>query len=198
MQVHLTAAAFALQDNQIQSSRESLSVHKFRASNSTVFQTVSFKWKHIWSKSRRVEAHTRLVRLHAAPQRSAAAWQKQCILVRTFVRLWSALQPPYSHMCHQSTARAKRDQPQRSDAAVAQNRLRKPWWRHTLFSLVRFCDDIMCWVFILTIQFLYCSQICIFMTAKAYLVYIAQVILSIFFIKNTDKSSYTHTLLVFK
>ncbi len=36
------------------------------------------------------------------------------------------------------------------------------------------------------------------MTAKAYLVYIAQVILSIFFIKNTDKSSDTHTLLVFK
>ncbi len=83
----------------------------------------------------------RLVGLHAALQRSAAAWQKQCILVRTFVWLWSALQPPYDHMCHQSTARAKRDQPPRSGAAVAQNQLREPWWRHTLFSLVRFCDD---------------------------------------------------------
>ncbi len=154
MQVHLTAASIALQDNQTQSSRESLSVHEFRASNSTVFQMVSFKWKHIWSKSRRVEAHTRLVRLHAAPQRPSAAWQKQCILVRTFVRLWSALQPPYSHMWHQSTARAKRDQQPRSGAAGAQNRLRKPWWRHTLFSLVRFCDDKheVCWVFILTIN----------------------------------------------
>ncbi len=40
----------------------------------------------------------RLVRLHAALQESAAAWQKQCILVRTFVRLWSALQPPYDHV----------------------------------------------------------------------------------------------------
>ncbi len=97
----------------------------------------------------------RLVRLHAVPQRSAAAWQKQCILVRTFVRLWSALQPPYDHMCHQSTARAKRDQPPRSGAAVAQNRLREPWWRHTLFSLVRFCDNKheVCCMFILTIQF---------------------------------------------
>ncbi len=40
-------------------------------------------------------AHNRLIRLHAAPQRSAAAWQKQCILVITFVRLWLALQSPY-------------------------------------------------------------------------------------------------------
>ncbi len=84
----------------------------------------------------------RLVRLHAAPQRSAATWQKQCILVRTFVRLWLALPPPYDHMCHQSTARAKRDQPPRSGAAVAQNRLRKPWW----------------WL------------ICVFITVKAFLV----------------------------
>ncbi len=33
----------------------------------------------------------RLVRLHAPPQSSAAAWQKQCILVRTFVLFWSSL-----------------------------------------------------------------------------------------------------------
>ncbi len=97
----------------------------------------------------------RCVRLHAAPRRSAAAWQKQCILVRTFVRLWSALQPPYDHMCHQSTARAKRDQPLRSGAADAQNRLLELWWRHTLFSLVRFCYDKheVCCVFIRTIKF---------------------------------------------
>ncbi len=99
-------------------------------------------------------SNIRCVRLHAAPRRSSAAWQKQCILVRTFVRLWSALQPPYDHMCHQSTARAKRDQPLRSGAAVAQNRLLKPWWRHTLFSLVRFCDDKheVCCLFILSIK----------------------------------------------
>ncbi len=50
MQVHLTAAPIALQDNQTQSSRESLSVHEFRASNSTVFQSISEVnhggWKH--------------------------------------------------------------------------------------------------------------------------------------------------------
>ncbi len=46
------------------------------------------------------QSTNRLVRLHAAPQRSAAAWQKQCILVRKFVRLWSALQPPCAQMCH--------------------------------------------------------------------------------------------------
>ncbi len=56
-------------------------------------------------------------------QRSAAALQKQCILVRTFVPLWSALQPPCNHMCHQSTAKAERDQQPRPGAAVAQNQL---------------------------------------------------------------------------
>ncbi len=67
---------------------------------------------------------------------------------------WSEMQPPYNHMCHQSTARARRDQPPRSGAAVAQNRLRNPWWRHTILSLVRFCDDKhnVCCVFILSVS----------------------------------------------
>ncbi len=39
MQVHLTAAAIELQDKQTQSARESRSVHKFHAANSTAFQT---------------------------------------------------------------------------------------------------------------------------------------------------------------
>lgn len=45
-------------------------------------------------------------------------------------------------MCHQSSTRAKRDQPP-IGTAVAQNRLRKPlhFTQHTLFSLVRFCDE---------------------------------------------------------
>ncbi len=38
MQVHLNAAAIELQDKPTQSARESLSVRKFRASNSTAFQ----------------------------------------------------------------------------------------------------------------------------------------------------------------
>ncbi len=40
MQVRLTTAAIELQDKQTQSTRESLSVREFRASNSTAFQTV--------------------------------------------------------------------------------------------------------------------------------------------------------------
>ncbi len=40
MQVHLTAAAIELQDEQTQSARESLSVREFRAFNSTAFQIV--------------------------------------------------------------------------------------------------------------------------------------------------------------
>ncbi len=56
----------------------------------------------------------------------------QCILVRKFVWIWLALQPPYDHICHQSTARAKWDQPPRSGAAVAQNQPWKPWWWHLI------------------------------------------------------------------
>ncbi len=39
MQVCLTAAAIELQDEQTQSTGESLSVREFRASNSTAFKT---------------------------------------------------------------------------------------------------------------------------------------------------------------
>ncbi len=83
-----------------------------------------------------VGREVRLVRLHATPQDRN---QKQCNLVRKFVWIWSALQLPYNHIWHQSTAKAKRYQLLRSGAAVAQNQLQKPWWHFIL------TDQILWW-----------------------------------------------------
>ncbi len=124
----------------------------------------------------------RLVRLHAAAQRLAAAWQKQCILGRTFVRLWSALQPPYDYMCHQSIARAKRDQPLRSGTTVGQNWLQE----HTRGVLRAYSNNSVLIMF---------PNLCI-NNVNRFFVYVALLSLVIL-IKNTNKSLYTPTLLVF-
>ncbi len=79
----------------------------------------------------------RLVRIHATSQWSAAAWQKQCILVRKCVWLWCcnslritcAIKVP---------ARAKRDQPPRSGAAVAQHQLWEFWTVWYMLTLARY------------------------------------------------------------
>ncbi len=146
--------------------------------------------------SRLVRKTLGVFNFYAVQQRSAAAWQKQCILVGTFVRLWSALQLPYDHMCHQSTTRAKRDRRWGQALQLLKIGCKSPWWRHTLFSLVRCCDnkhEVCCECFILTINFqIMLTNLC-FVTVKSFFSVVALFI----FYQNTDKSIYTHTLFVF-
>ncbi len=129
----------------------------------------------------------RLARLHGAPQRSTAAWQKQCILVRTSVQLWSALQPPYDRMCHQSTERAKRDQScscSKSAAALMKTHFipigQILWWQSRGVLHVYSYNSIPIML----------TNLC-FYNSKSFFSVVA--LLSwVIFIKNTDKSIYPH------
>ncbi len=127
----------------------------------------------------------------------SAADLKQCMPVRKFVRLEPAPTPRHCHVWHQSTARAFPEQPAHSVGAVSPEWLRERWWRHNCFTIgqTHHMTTMTCVSNIFNSNTAHKS---VFRTVKVFFTVVAMLYWVTFNIKNTDKSKYTPTLLVFK
>ncbi len=95
-----------------------------------------------------------------------------------------------------STAIAFREQPADSAGTVSPERLHERWWRHSCFTIgqIHHMTTITCFSNIFNSNTAHKS---VFRTVKVFY-YIVAMLYWVTFNKNTDKSKYTPTLLVFK